>query len=273
MRHAWLLALALAGCAEAAAPEPVVLSYPGLVRGSLLFDGARRLAEQVSGVYVRVLVCGATEDEGMPGSAVVSGASGAIVDPRGYIVTSAHVARQTGFAARITTLDGAVRPGRIVHVDPGRELALLKIAPFAGMQSAAIADSRRLRAGQPVLAIGTPDNRKGVVSPGRVTDPRRRERIEFGEFGFDHAIELHMEVEPGHSGGPLFDAEGGLVGIIAGFGLGDTGRVPYVPTRVAYAVPSAEFADYLAEVIGAQAPYRPASQESRPSPSALLNGL
>jgi hypothetical protein len=66
MRHAWLLALALAGCAEAAAPEPVVLSYPGLVRGSLLFDGARRLAEQVSGVYVRVLVCGATEDEGMP---------------------------------------------------------------------------------------------------------------------------------------------------------------------------------------------------------------
>ena len=272
-RHAWLLALALGGCADAAAPEPIALSYSRLAEDAGPLGGTRRLAERVSGAYVGVLVYGATEDEGMPGSVVVSGASGAIVDPRGYVVTAAHVARHTRFAARITTLDGAVRPGSILHVDPAREIALLKIEPFAGMQSAVIARSRRLIAGQPVLAIGTPGNRKGVVSPGRVTDPRRQERIEFGAFGFDDAIVLRMEIQPGHSGGPLFDAEGGLVGMVAGFGLGDTRRVPYLPTGVAFAVPSAALADYLTEILEGSPTARPASQENGPSSSGLLNGL
>jgi S1-C subfamily serine protease len=255
--RAWILAFLLGGCAGAPAPEPITLTFPASREGESDTGAVRRLAERVAGAYVSVLVYGATEDEGMPAKAVVSGASGAIVDPRGYLVTAAHVARNTRYSAEITTLDGAVRPGKIVHVEPGQELALLKIEPFPGMQSAVLADSDRLQPGQPVLAVGTPGNRKGVVSPGQVVDPKRRQRIEFGNFGFDDAVELRMEVEPGHSGGPVFDAAGGLIGIIAGFGLGDTRRVPYVPTGVAYAVPAAILTGYLTEVLGPQPVARP----------------
>lgn len=250
-RCAWVLAAALWGCIGAVpGPAPVVLSYPGEAQAENRFEGYRRLAEKVSGAYVRVVVHGATEDEGMPATAVVSGASGTIVESRGYVVTSAHVARNVRYRARITTLDGRVRPGRIVDVDTLRDLALIRIEPFRGMQAASMAASGRLCAGQPVLAIGTPDNRAGVVSPGRITVPRHREPVDFGEYALADVIEIRMEVGPGHSGGPLFDAEGRLVGIIAGFGLGDTRRVPYVSTRIAYAVPSDALIAYLAEIVG-----------------------
>lgn len=271
-RVGWVILLVLSGCARAApAPEPVVLSYPYEADGADLFEGYRRLAERVSGAYTRVLVYGENEDEGAPALGIVSGASGAIIDPRGYVITAAHVARDTRFRVSVTTMDGEVHDGSIIHVAPRRELALLKIEAFAGMAVASIAGPRSLRGGERVLAIGTPGNRKGVVSLGRVSDPKRAARIEFGEFGFDDAIELDMEVEPGHSGGPVFDTRGELIGIIAGFGLGDTRRVPYVSTRIAYAVPAGHIAAYLADVLAPQIP--PGSLLAPNAGSASFNGL
>lgn len=259
---AGLILAALAGCAAPPEAGPIRLSYAEAEARGPALAGYRRLAQAVAGAYVRVVVYGATEDEGMARVAAVNGASGTIVDPRGYVVTAAHVAQHTRFHARVTTMDGRIRDGTILRVDPLRELALLKIEPFAGMGFARIGDCR-LRAGQPVLAIGSPDNRRGVVLLGRIAKPRRAARIDYGDFGFDDAVELEMAVEPGHSGGPLFDAEGRLVGIIAGFGLGDTRSVPYVSTRVGYAVPAAAIASYLAQLIG---PRRADSHDHRSRP-------
>ena len=87
-----------------------------------------------------------------------------------------------------------------------------------------------------------------MVTVGVVANPCRGLRIEYGEYGYDNAIELRMEVEPGHSGGPVFDTEGRLIGMVASFGLGDTQRVPYVSTMIAYAVPAAAIAAYLEDV-------------------------
>ena len=242
--------LALAGCGDVGpGPDPVVLSYPYVVDETVQFDGFERVAQQVSGTYVRVVIHDKTAGRSAAGHGIVNGASGCIVDPLGYVVTAAHIAKSTLYGARVTTIDGRVHQGTILHVDPMRELALLKIEPFPGMQVAAIADTRALRVGQWVLSIGTPNNRKGVVSLGKITNPRRDERIAYAEYGYNDAIELQMEVEPGHSGGPVFDTNGHLVGIVASFGLGNTRRVPYVSTRIAYAVPSAAISAYLADAL------------------------
>lgn len=238
----WGMVLALAGCAGAAPPPPVTLTYPYPIEESARFEGHRRLAERVAGSYVRVLVYADSADEGID---IVNGASGAIVDARGYVVTPAHIAKNSRFKARVTTMDGRERPATIVHVAPGRELSLLRIDPFPGMQVARLADSGIMPAGRPVVSIGTPNNKKGVVTVGIVANPRRGLRIEYGEYGYDNAIELRMEVEPGHSGGPVFDAQGRLVGMVASFGLGDTRLVPYVSTMIAYAVPAAAISAYL----------------------------
>ena len=239
------LAAALGACAGPLPPRPVTLTYPYRIEHGARFDRHKRLAQLVAGAYVRVLVYAESADEGI---AIVNGASGVIVDGRGYLVTPAHIAKKARFKAKVTTMDGRERPATIVHIAPERELALLKIDPFPGMEAARLAPSESVGAGRRVVSIGTPNNRKGVVTVGVVANPRRGLRIEYGEYGYDNAIELRMEVEPGHSGGPVFDTEGRLIGMVASFGLGDTQRVPYVSTMIAYAVPAAAIAAYLEEV-------------------------
>ncbi len=214
------------------------------------FPGHDVVVGQAFPTYVRVLVYDRYDEEGMPEIGVLSGASGVIVDPRGYVVTAAHIARDTRHRVRVTGTDGRIHEGRILHVDPSQDLAVVKITPFAGMRVAPFADSRRLAAGDPAFVIGTPDNKPGRIALGRIAVPRMKQRVVYGEFGFDNGIELQANVQPGHSGGPVFDGKGRLVGILAGFGLGDTSQETYVPTYIGYAVPSARVAAYLSAVAG-----------------------
>ena len=229
-------------------------AYPAETVEKIAFPGYEAVVRRAFPSYVRVLVYELYDEEGMPEIGVLSGASGVIADPRGYVVTAAHIARDTRHRVRVTSVDGRVHEGRIVHVDPTQDLAILKIAPFAGMRPAPIAEPLALRTGEPAFVIGTPDNKPGMVALGRVAVPRMSRRIAYGEFGFSDGVELRADVQPGHSGGPVFDGAGRLIGILAGFGLGDTSRKTYVPTLIGYAVPSVTVAAYLARIAGPPLP-------------------
>lgn len=246
---ALMLLISLAACTTPDVPTPIALSYPYSVDQELDSDRYHHLARRIAGAYVRVLVYEKGHERDVPSRTVVNGASGTIVDPRGFVVTAAHIAKDRRYAVEITTMDGQVHQAKIVDVAPARELALLKINSTASLEAAICADSRSLQAGQPVLSIGTPNNDLGVVSFGYVTKARRPERITYAEYGYDAAIELAMVIEPGHSGGPVFDTDGCLIGVLASFGLGDTGHVPYVSTHLAYAIPASAVAAYFAENI------------------------
>ena len=254
-------ALGLSGCAAGPGssasprPQPVTLSYLPAAAGSAEdLARAREIATALSGVYVRVLMMAPPEPrsgrDAVAARGIVTGASGAIVDKRGYVVTAAHIAMRVGLEARITTIDGRAHEAAVVAVAPERELALLKMRPYPGMQAASLGDSSVLKAGDAVLTIGTPDDKTGVVLVGRVSNPRRKERIEYDGFGYDDAIELVLDAEPGNSGGPLFNHEAELIGIVASFSLGNTNPDEYEPTRLAWAVPSNAIAAYLREVTG-----------------------
>lgn len=250
-----VLSAVLAGClAGAPKTQRVVLSYPYGEEEALRFDGYRELAERLSPSYVRVLILDqaarTSGGKNRGGQPIINGASGFIVDPRGYVITVAHIALDTRFTAEVTTVDGRVHEAAIIHVDPARELAVLKIQPFAGMQVAKLADSRQVQKGQYVLAIGTPDNRKGVVALGTVVDPKWPQRLEYIGYGYDDAIKMHIDVQPGHSGGPVFNRKGETIGIVASFALGDLSKTPYVSPKLAYAVPSNAIRAYLEQVIG-----------------------
>ncbi len=236
-------------------PRPVTLSHRPAPAASVPFEGARETAAAVSGSYVRVLIVDPREAKragraAPSGTDVVTGASGAIVDARGWIVTAAHIAMHPRLEARITTTDGRVHEAAVVAVAPGRELALLKMRPYPGMRAARLGDSGQLSAGDPVLSIGTPGEESGVVLLGQVLNPRRAQRIQYGAYGYDDAIELVLDAEPGSSGGPLFNRAGELVGIVASFSLGNTNPGEYAPTQLAWAVPSNAIARYLREVAG-----------------------
>jgi S1-C subfamily serine protease len=250
--------LALAGCGvlpwpeRAAEPKPVELSYRP-PPGDIGPERAATLAQALSGSYVRVQIVDRSEAragrDSDSGPGIVTGASGVIVDGRGYVVTAAHIATDPKLDARIHTMDGRQHEATVVAVAPERELALIKMRPYPGIQVAKLGDSGALAAGDPVLAIGTPDDRQGVVFQGQVSNPRRAQRIQYGLFGYDDAIELVLDAEPGASGGPLFNQQGELVGIVASFSLGNT-NPGYAPTHLAWAVPSNAIARYLREVAG-----------------------
>ena len=97
------------------------------------------------------------------------------------------------------------------------------------------------------MAIGSPGKRWGVATLGRVRESDIGERLQYGAWGFDHAIEGGMEVRSGHSGGPVVDMRGRLVGLVASYELGDTTKKVYVSPRISYVVPMRTIAAFLAK--------------------------
>lgn len=250
--RAVLLALLVAACASAQTPKsdpPMTLTYRadnGAVAG-VAFDGYRQVVQATSPSYVRVIVKAKESAADKDASSdIVNGASGVIVDPSGLVVTAAHIALDPKLDAVVITTDGKHHKAAILRVDRDRELALIRIAPFPGLRAAPLADSDKLAVGDPVFAIGTPANKPGIVSLGQVVETKRTTRLEYNGFGFDNAVKLRIEVEPGNSGGPVYDRQGKLIGIIATFVMGTTDKAKnYHPSYLAYAVPSNAIRAYV----------------------------
>ena len=230
---------------------PVALTFPAATAEARDFPNYKNAAEAVADSYVRVRITAPTVRAGPysgsdPGG-VITAASGILLDARGFVITAAHIALAVHNDAQVITRDGRVFKARILSVDPDRELALLRVPPFPGMRPVRISRAIDTRAGDPVFAIGTPGNRPGVVSVGRIQTPRIAQRVRYAPYGFDNGVRLDMEIEPGFSGGPLFNRKGELIGMVASILLGDTSKANYVSPRVAFAVPAEDIVAYLLE--------------------------
>lgn len=161
--------------------------------------------------------------------------AGTIWHPDGLILTNAHVAGRRGL--QVTLPDGRSLPARVLAHDPDRDIAALDIEA-SDLPVIELGDSRRLRPGQWLLAVGHPWGVAGAATAGVVAGTGRN-LPEMPLSGRDWiAVSLHLR--PGHSGGPLVDARGCLVGIntmMAGPDLG-------------LAVPVHEAKAFLKEALG-----------------------
>ncbi|MCU0887201.1 MAG: trypsin-like peptidase domain-containing protein [Rubritepida sp.] len=134
--------------------------------------------------------------------------SGFIIDPSGLIVTNNHV---IGQASRVTvSLQGGHEvAARVVGSDDLTDLALLRIDPRPGLVAVPWGSSAAMRIGSWVLVAGNPFGLGGSVSAGIVSARGR----EIGAGPFDDFIQTDAAVNPGNSGGPLFNMAGEVVGI------------------------------------------------------------
>ncbi len=114
-------------------------------------------------------------------------------------MTNAHVLRARD--PLVILPDGRKFAAVVIGHDRRRDLALLRI-PAAGLPAASVGDSRNLRPGQLVLAIGNPLGIRGAVTSGIIHSTSGRDWIE-----------ASVRLAPGNSGGMLADAEGRLIGI------------------------------------------------------------
>jgi serine protease Do len=166
----------------------------------------------------------------------ISFGSGCIISPDGYVITNHHVA---GKALRLmcTMPNREEVPAVLVGTDPATDIAVIKLMPekptiFPFVE---FGDSDKLRAGDPVLALGSPVALSQSVTLGIVSNPEMIMPPTYGDYKFtldgENVGELvrwighDAAIFPGNSGGPLVNLEGRIIGVNEiGMGLG--GAIP-----------------------------------------------
>jgi len=133
--------------------------------------------------------------------------SGFIVSSDGYILTNSHVVEG---ASQVTVRlqDQREFPAKVVGSDERTDIAVLKIAA-TGLPAVRFGDPSKLKPGQWVLAIGSPFGFDNSATAGIVSAIGRSLPTE----NYVPFIQTDVAVNPGNSGGPLFNLQGEVVGI------------------------------------------------------------
>jgi len=135
--------------------------------------------------------------------------SGFIIDSSGFIATNNHVVGEAA-SVRVELADGRELPARVVGTDPQTDLALLKVDPVgAPLPTVRFGDSDATRVGEWVLAVGNPFGLGGSATAGIVSARGRQ----IGAGPYDDFIQTDAPINPGSSGGPLFNTAGEGIGI------------------------------------------------------------
>jgi len=138
--------------------------------------------------------------------------SGSIVDTKGHILTNHHVVANAQ-KLEVALADGSRWSAKLIGSDPDNDLAVIKIdAPREKLKVISMGDSKNLRIGQKVLAIGNPFGFERTLTTGVISSLGRTIRSEVGTL-IEDVIQTDAAINPGNSGGPLLNSEGEIVGI------------------------------------------------------------
>jgi S1-C subfamily serine protease len=181
--------------------------------------------------------------------------AGAIVDPRGLIITNNHVVRGAR-RVQVQTADGRTYPGDVLALDRRNDLALVQIQPRSPLPGLKLS-SRPARVGQRVFAIGNPFGLDRTLTVGILSRIAPN-----GDLQTDAAL------NPGNSGGPLLNSDGEIIGInkaILSPGGGNIG--------IGFATATAPVRELIASVGVGRGSSAVASRPSRPAARASRRGL
>ena len=156
--------------------------------------------------------------------------SGVIVDAdKGYVLTNNHVIAGADDIS-VTLSDGRSFDAEVIGTDPDTDLAMVRI-PAEDLQALPFADSKELRVGDFVVAVGNPFGLGQTVTSGIVS---ALGRSAFRGLEFQNFIQTDASINPGNSGGALINLSGELGGIHSAIFTPSGGNV-----GIGFAIPSA----------------------------------
>ncbi|MHC4048948.1 S1C family serine protease [Bradyrhizobium sp. 25ACV] len=137
--------------------------------------------------------------------------SGIVISPDGLVLTNSHVVG-TSKEIRLRDVEGHVGEAQVLGVDPDTDLALLRANGVRDLPYAALGNSKTLRRGQLVIAIGNPLGFESTVTAGVVSALGRSIRSVSGRT-IEDVIQTDAALNPGNSGGPLLSSNAEVIGI------------------------------------------------------------
>ena len=168
-----------------------------------LSTGIAAIVDRIGPAVVRV----ATSRRSQPGGI----GSGVVISPDGLVLTNSHVIHGHR-EVRLTDTEGRVMDARLIGEDLDTDLALLRVTAARQLTAAPVGDSKLLRRGQIVIAIGNPLGFEFTVTTGVVSALGRSLRGSNGRL-IDDVVQTDAALNPGNSGGPLVSTRGEVVGI------------------------------------------------------------
>ena len=186
------------------------LSPAAPLNDAILLDAYSNAVMAVSDKVGPAVVRVDTRGNGQRGAQGGTG-SGIVISPDGLVLTNNHVvgaAREI----RLSNSEGLVTDARVLGVDPDTDLALVRANTDDKLPAATLGDSKLLRRGQLVVAIGNPLGFEFTVTAGVVSALGRSIRAVSGRM-IEDVIQTDAALNPGNSGGPLVSSRGEVIGI------------------------------------------------------------
>lgn len=191
---------------------PSSASKPAAASDQALFDAYSNavisITERVGPAVVRV-----ETGPGTPNARERGGlGSGIVISPDGLVLTNSHVVGASKQIRLRDSEEGIISDARVLGVDPDTDLALLRADGVRDLHYASLGNSKSLRRGQLVVAIGNPLGFESTVTAGVVSALGRSISSVNGRT-IEDVIQTDAALNPGNSGGPLVSSAAEVIGI------------------------------------------------------------
>ncbi len=215
------LSLLVSACATSnnisSGPRTLSIQGGASPAAAVLNSSMEGLLQRTSPSYLTVIVnekssSNTVRDRDTIPKALTSG-SAFVVDPSGYVMTAGHVAVQVGNTVDARGSRGRIYQGKVVAVQRSPDIALIKLKNFSGI-AVSPAASPCIRGGTALFSLGKPRSQGDTARIGQLQSMSFGRPVSYSGFGYPDAMVLKMSTRKGESGGPVFNQQAKLSGMM-----------------------------------------------------------
>lgn len=164
----------------------------------------------------------------------LSQGSGFIYNNDGYIITNAHVIKDSK-SVSVKLMDSSIYEGIVVEKSPYIDIALIKVPSLKGTSPLHIDKNYSANIGDKVITIGTPLNSKNKITKGIISDINRNFNV--SSYKYNNMYQITAPIDNGSSGGPLISIKTGKVIGITSVKAGES--------HIGFAIPIHQAINYI----------------------------